>query len=63
LLENTFDRNRIYANLSSYLNTNSNPNPNFNPSPNPKPKTQLCFWTDEITSVFNQVYRYQLTWL
>jgi len=34
LIENTFDRKRIYANTSSY--PNSNPNPNPNPKPNPK---------------------------
>jgi len=41
----TLDRKRIYANPSSYLN----------------PKVQLCFWTDEMTSFFNQVYRYRPT--
>jgi len=42
LIENTFDRKRIYANPTSYPNSNSNsslntnPNPNSNPNPNPK---------------------------
>jgi len=49
LLENTFDRKRIYANTSSNPNYNSN----FNP------KAQSCFRTDEMTSFFEQVYRYQ----
>jgi len=31
LIENTFDRKRIYANPSSYSNPNSNCNPNTNP--------------------------------
>jgi len=48
------DRKRIYANPSSYPNLNSNPNIN----PNPKPKAQLCFRIDEITSFFDQVFRY-----
>jgi len=60
LIENTFDRKRIYANPSSYpnpnLNSNSNSNPN--PNPNPNPKVQLCFRTDEMSSFFDQVYRY-----
>jgi len=43
LIENTFDRNRIYANLSSY--------PNFNPNA----KAQTCFRTDEMTSFFDQM--------
>jgi len=30
LIENTFDRKRIYAKPSSYLNPNSNSNPNPN---------------------------------
>jgi len=52
-----FDQNRIYANPSSdpYPNPNTNPNSN----PNPKPKAQLCFRTDEMTSFFDQVYRYR----
>jgi len=45
LIENTFDRKRMYANPSSYPNTN--------------PKAQLCFRTDEMTSFFDQVYRYR----
>jgi len=40
----TFDRKRIYANPSSY--------------PNPNHKAQ-CFRTDEMTSFFDQVYRYR----
>jgi len=43
LIENTFDRKRIYANPSS--------------CPNPNPKGQLCFRTDEMTSFFDQVYQ------
>jgi len=35
LLENTFDRKRIYANPSSYPNLNSNSKPNTNPNPPP----------------------------
>jgi len=46
LIENTFDRKRIYANPSSY------------PNPNTNPKAQLCFRTDEMTSFFDQMYRY-----
>jgi len=39
LLENTFDRKRIYAiNPSSY--PNSKPKTNPNPDPNPSPKAQ-----------------------
>jgi len=34
LLENTFDRKRIYANHNSYPNSNSKPNTNPNPPPN-----------------------------
>jgi len=49
MLENTFDRKRIYANPSS--NPNSIPNPNINP------KAQYCFQTNEMTSFFEQVYR------
>jgi len=62
LIENTFDRKCIYANPSSYPNPNSNCNPNTNPTsnPNPNPKAQLCFRTDEMTSFFDQVYRYRL---
>jgi len=30
------------------------------PNTNPNPKAQLCFWTDEMASFFDQVYRYQL---
>jgi len=37
LIENTFDRKRIYANPSSYPNLNSNSNPNTNHSPNSNP--------------------------
>jgi len=58
LIENTFDRKRIYANPSSYPNPNSNSNPNINPNSNPNPNAQLCFRTDEVTSFFDQVYRY-----
>jgi len=60
LIENTFDRKRIYANPSSYPNSNpnSNPYPNSNPNPNSNsnlnPKAQLCFRTDEKTSFFDQ---------
>jgi len=57
LIENTFDRKRIYANPSSYPNANSNPN--TNPNSDPNPKAQLCFRTDEMTSFFDQVYRYR----
>jgi len=42
----TLDRKHIYANPSSY--------------PNPDPNAQLCFWTNEMTSFFDQVYRYRL---
>jgi len=61
LIENTFDRKRIYANPSSYPNPNSNSNRNTNPNrnSNPNPKAQLCFRTDEMTSFFDQVYRYR----
>jgi len=64
LIENTCDRKRIYANPSSYPNpiSNSNPNTNPNPNPNPNPKAQLCFWTDEMTSFFDQVYRYRMSY-
>jgi len=51
LIENTFDRKRIYANPNSYPNPNSSSNPNTNPNP----KAQLCFRTDEMTSFFDQV--------
>jgi len=51
----TLDRKRIYANPSSY----PNPSPNTNPNPSPYPKAQLCFRTDEMTSFFDQVYRYR----
>jgi len=44
----TLDRKRIYANPSSYSNPNTNP------------KAQLRFWTDEMTSFFDQVYRLPL---
>jgi len=37
LIENTFDRKRIYANPSFYPNPNSNPNTNPNPNSNPNP--------------------------
>jgi len=44
LIENTFDRKRIYVNPSSYPNSNSNRNTNPNPKPNsnfnPNPKAQ-----------------------
>jgi len=33
LIENAFDRKRIYANPSSYPNSNCNPNTNTNPNP------------------------------
>jgi len=61
LIENTFDRKRIYANPSScpYPNSNAKPNTNPNSNPNPNPKAQLCFRTDEMTSFFHQVYRYR----
>jgi len=69
LIENTFDRKRIYANPSSYPNpksnskpnTNSNLNSNYNSNPrhNLNRKAQLCFRTDDMTSCFDQVYRYQ----
>jgi len=36
LIENTFDRKRIYANLSTYPNSNPNTSPNSNPNRNPK---------------------------
>jgi len=49
LIENMFDRKRIYANPSTY------PIPNSNPNPNPNPKAQLCFQTDEMTSFFDQM--------
>jgi len=35
LIENTFDRKRIYANPSSYPNPNTNTNTNTNTNPNP----------------------------
>jgi len=50
LIENMFDRKRIYANPSATANPNSNPNTN----PNPNPEAQLCFRTDEMTSFFDQ---------
>jgi len=59
LIENTFDQKRIYANPSSYLNPNSNPNTN----PNSNSKAQLCFRSDEMTSLFNQVYRYPFKYM
>jgi len=47
LIENTFDRKRIYANPNSYPNPNSNlntkPNSNSNPNPNPKPNTKAQY--------------------
>jgi len=60
LIENAFDRKRIYANPSSDPNpTNPNSNPNSNPNTNPNsnlnPKAQLCFRTDEMTSLFDQM--------
>jgi len=42
----TLDRKRMYANPSSYPNSNCNLNPNV----------QLCFRTDEMTSFFDQVH-------
>jgi len=48
LIENACDRKRIYASPSSY------------PNSNPNPKAQLCFRTDEMTSFFDQVYRYRI---
>jgi len=56
LIENTFDGKRIYANPSSYPNPKHNSN--FNPNTNPNPKAQLCFRTDEMTSFFDDMYRY-----
>jgi len=70
LIENTFDRKRIYANPSFYPNSNPNTNPNptltltltliltlkRNYTPNPNP---MYFRTDEMTSFFDQVYRYR----
>jgi len=56
LIENTFDRKRIFANPSAYLNPNSNPNTNTNPNLNSK--AQLCFRTNEMTLFFDQVHRY-----
>jgi len=55
LIENTFDRKRIYAYSSSYPNPNSNSKPNTNPNSNsnPSPKAQLCFRTDEVTTFFD----------
>jgi len=41
LIENTFDRKRIYNNPSSYPNPNSNFNPNTNPNSNSNPKAHL----------------------
>jgi len=41
LLENAFDRKHISANS------------NFNPNPKP----QCCFWSNVMTSFFEQVYR------
>jgi len=59
LIENTFDRKRIFANPSPYPNPKSNFNPNINPisnpNANPNPEAQLCFRTDEMTSFFYQV--------
>jgi len=46
----TLDRKRIYANSSAYPNSN----------PNRNPKAQLCFRTDEMTSFFDQGYRYRV---
>jgi len=54
LIENTFDRKRIYANPSPYPNSNPNTNPNLNPNS----KGQLFLRTDEMTTFFDQVYRY-----
>jgi len=57
LIENSFDRKRIYANSISYPNsnpnTNPNPNSNLKSNSNPNPKAQLCFRTDEMTSFFD----------
>jgi len=47
LLENTFDRKRIFSNPSSNLNPNSNPNSN--------PKQQQCFRNDVIFRVSVQI--------
>jgi len=55
LIENTFDRKRIYANPSSSPNPNSNPNTNPNSNHNRNPNAQLCFRTDEMTSFFDQI--------
>jgi len=44
MIEKMFDRKHIYANLSSYPNSNRNP------------KAQLCFRTNKMTSFFDQVY-------
>jgi len=41
----TLDQKRIYANPSSYPNSNRNANP----------KAQLCFQTNEMTSFFDQM--------
>jgi len=49
LIKNTFDRNRIYANPSSYpnpkpnSNSNSNINPNSKSNPNPNLKRKNVF--------------------
>jgi len=55
----TLDRKRIYANPSSYPNPKSISNSNTNPNPNSNPKAQLRFRTEEMTSFFDQVYRYR----
>jgi len=41
-----------------YANPSSNPNSIPNRNSNPNPKAQKCFRTDEMTSFFDQVYRY-----
>jgi len=43
LIKNTFDRKRIYANLSSYPNLNSNSNPNSNSNSNLTLKRNYVF--------------------
>jgi len=46
LIENTFDRNRIYANPSSYPNPNSKSNPNTKPNSNPYPNVKMTSFFD-----------------
>jgi len=58
LIENVFT---LY-NPSSYPNSNTNPNSN----PNPNPKAQLCFRTDEMTSLIKRndtVHKLYKCWL